>query len=76
MDVTFFFFGATALQWAIASTFTGVLDRTQRRNTVVRTPLDEGSARRRDLYLTPHNTHNRQTSMPPVGLEPTISADE
>jgi len=23
-----------------------------------------------------HNTHNRQTSMPPVGLEPTISAGE
>ena len=24
----------------------------------------------RDLYLTTHNTHNRQTSMPPVGFEP------
>ena len=32
--------------------------------------------RRRDLYLTTHNTHNRQTSMPPVGFEPTISAGE
>jgi len=41
-----------------------------------RTPLDEWSARHRDLYLTIHNTHNRQTSMPPVGFEPTISADE
>jgi len=30
----------------------------------------------RDLYLTTHNTHNRQTSMPLVGFEPTISADE
>jgi hypothetical protein len=28
----------------------------------------------RDLYLTTHNTHNRQTSMPPVEIEPTISA--
>jgi hypothetical protein len=37
-----------------------------------RTPLDEGPARRRDLYLTTHNTHKRQTSMPPVGFEPTI----
>jgi hypothetical protein len=36
-----------------------------RHNTVGRTPLDEGPARRRDLYLTTHNTHNRQTSMPP-----------
>jgi len=29
-----------------------------------------------DLYLTTHNIHNRLTSMPPVGMEPTISADE
>ena len=52
------------------------LDHTQRRTTVGRTPLDEWSARRRDLYLTTHNTHNRQTSMSPVGFEPTISAGE
>ena len=38
--------------------------------------MDEWSARRRDLYLTAHNIHNRQTSMPPVGFEPTISAGE
>ena len=48
----------------------------KRRTTVGRTPLDEWSAHRRDLYLTTHNTHNRQTSMPPVGFEPTISAGE
>jgi hypothetical protein len=35
--------------------------------TIGRTPLDEGSARRGDLYLTTHNSHNRQTSMPPAG---------
>ena len=52
------------------------LDHTQRRSTVGRTPLDEWSARRRDVYLTTHDTHNRQISMPPVGLEPTISAGE
>ena len=52
------------------------LDHTQRRSTVARTPLDEWSARRRDLYLTTHDTHNRQISMPPVGFEPTISAGE
>jgi hypothetical protein len=40
------------------------LDHTQRRSTVVRTPLDERSARRRDLYLTTQDTHNRQISMP------------
>ena len=46
------------------------LDHTQRRTTVGRTPLNEGSARRKDLYLTTHDTHNRQISMPPVGFEP------
>jgi hypothetical protein len=50
------------------------LDHTQRRTTVGRTPLDEWSARRRDLCLTKHDTHNRQISMPPVGFEPTILA--
>ena len=52
------------------------LDHTQRRSTVGRTPLDEWSARRRDLYLTTHDTHNRPISMPLVGFEPTISAGE
>jgi len=54
----------------------GFLYHTQRRTTVGRTPLDEWSVRRRDLYLTTQNTHNRQTSMPPVGFEPTIPAGE
>ena len=44
------------------------LDHTQRRTTVGRTPLDELSARRRDPYLTTHNTHNIKTSMPPGGI--------
>ena len=52
------------------------LDHTQRRSTVGRTPLDEWSARRRDLYLTTHDTHNRLISMPPVVFEPTTSAGE
>jgi hypothetical protein len=47
-----------------------------RHTTFGRTPLDEGPARRRDLYLTTHNTDNRQTSMPPVGSEPTILLSE
>jgi len=61
---------------AMASSFLRFLDHTQRRTTVGRTPLDEWSARRRDLYLTTHNTHNRQTPMSPVGFEPTISTGE
>jgi hypothetical protein len=56
--------------------FLRFLDHTQRPTTVGRTPLDEWSARRRDLYLTTHNIHNRQISMPAVKFEPTISAGE
>jgi len=52
------------------------IDNTQRRITVGRTPLDECSARLRDLYLITHSTHNRQTSMPPMGFEPTTPAGE
>ena len=59
---------------AMASSFTKFLDHTQRRITVGRTSLDEWSARRRDFYLTAHNTHNRQMSMPLVGFEPTTPA--
>ena len=49
---------------------------TLRHTTIGRTPLDEWSARRRDLYLTTHNAHNRQTSMLSVGFEPVIQASE
>jgi len=52
------------------------LDHTQRHTTVGRTPLDEWSARRKDLYLTTQDTHNRQISLPAVGFEPKISAGE
>jgi hypothetical protein len=58
----------TALYWALASSCTRLLDHTQRRATLGRIPLNEWSVRRRDLYLTTHNTHNRQTSMPRVGF--------
>ena len=52
----------------------GFLDHTQQRTAVSRTPLDKWSVRR--PCLTTHNTHNRQTSLPLVGFEPTISAGE
>jgi hypothetical protein len=51
-------------------------DHTDRHITLGRTPLDEGPARRRDFYLTTHNTHKRQTSMTPVEFEPTILVSE
>jgi hypothetical protein len=41
-----------------------------------RTPLDKWSVEAKDLYLTTHNTHNRQTSMPPARFESTIPASE
>jgi hypothetical protein len=50
------------------------LDHTQTHTTVGRAPLGEGSARRRDLYLTTQTLYKRKTSMPPVGFEPTIPA--
>jgi len=68
INSTKFVFGATAPLWARASSFTRFLDHTQRRTTVGRTLLDECSAHGRDLYLTTHNTHNRQTSMPTGGI--------
>jgi hypothetical protein len=49
---------------------------TIRHSTLGRDPLDEGSAHRRDLYLITHNTHKRQTSMPPTFFEPAIPANE
>ena len=51
-------------------------DHTQGHTTVGRTPLNKGSARRRDLYLTTHNTHNRQTSVPSAGFDPAIPAGD
>ena len=63
----FFFLWRCSPMRSVASSFLmRFLDHTQRDIT----------ARRRDLYLTTHNTRNRQTSMPPAGFEPTISASE
>jgi len=58
-----FYYGATTANgpgpphfWGFTITF--------RHTTLGRTPLDEWPARHRGLYLTTHNTHKRQTSMP------------
>ena len=50
------------------------LDHTQLHNTVVKTPLDEGSPRFTDLYLTTQNTDNRQACMSHAGYERAIPA--
>jgi hypothetical protein len=49
---------------------------THTHHTLGRAPLDEKSACRRGLYLTTHNTHNRQISMPRVGFEPAVATSE
>jgi hypothetical protein len=41
-----------------------------------KTPLEEGSARRRDLYLKTQKTHKRQTTMSPDLLKTAIPASE
>jgi hypothetical protein len=69
-------FGATALIGPGPSHSCGFVDHTQRRTAVSRTHLDGWSARRRDIYLTRQNTHNTQTSRPPVGFELAMSAGE
>jgi hypothetical protein len=60
---------------AIASS-TRFFNHTQR-ITVGRISLDEWSARHRDLYLTSYVVQQtQQSSMPPVGFEPTIAGGE
>ena len=76
MHIALFFFLWRCGPTRTMSSFLRFLDHTQRHITFGRTPLDEWSAGRRHLCLTKHNPHNRQTSMPPVGFEPTISAGE
>jgi len=51
-----FFLWRCAPTRAMASSFLRFLDHTQQRTTVGRDPLDEWSARRRDLYLTTQTT--------------------
>jgi len=50
------------------------LEITFRHTTLSRTPLVERSARQGNLYLTKHNTRDRQTSMPSEGFESAVPA--
>ena len=68
------YFWSNSPTWARVATFVRFLDHND--TPVGRTPLDEGSARRRDLYLKTHNTDKRQTSMAPAGFEPAIPAGD
>ena len=51
-----------------------VFESTLRQTTIGRTPLNDGHARRTDLYLTTHNTHYKETTMPLARFEPAILA--
>ena len=57
----FISYGAASQRGSWSPAFLRFLDHTQFRSTLGRIPLDKWSARRRDLYLIKHNTHNRQT---------------
>jgi hypothetical protein len=60
--------------WARFSTLSRLHDHTKY-TALGTTPLDEWSARRRDLYLTTHNIQETE-SHTPTGFEPTILASE
>ena len=47
-----------------------------RHATFSRNPLEERSARRTGPYMTMHNTHKKETSMPSEGFEPAFTASE
>ena len=49
---------------------------TLRQTPLGKTPLDEGSAPRRDRYLTKHKTQKRQLLISRAGIEPAIPASE
>jgi hypothetical protein len=49
---------------------------TLRRTTLGRTPLEERSARRRNLHLTTYRTYNRKSSTPPARFEPAFPASK
>jgi hypothetical protein len=62
--VKIFFLWRCGRTRAVAFSFMRFLDHTQWRTTFGRTPLDEWSANRRDLYLTTHNTQEKNIHAP------------
>jgi len=58
-------------QRARASSLSRLYDHTWH-TTAGKTPLDKWLAQFRDIYLTTHNIHKRQTYMLPAGFQPTV----
>ena len=75
-EVGLFVLGATAPQWARASSFTRFLDHTQQHTSVGRTSQDEWSTCRRDLSTRQHTTLNNKHNIHAPDGEPTISDGE
>ena len=73
---TFFKTCGYSIRLGIWRSLMGFHNHTHQIRTVCRTPLDGWSHRRRDLYLTTHNTYKIQTSMSPAGFEPVNTARE
>jgi hypothetical protein len=67
-----FFLVAQEPYWGLGRLNTEVLGRRYR--PLGRTPLDEESVHRRNLYVPTRNIRKRQKSMPSAGFEPTIPA--
>jgi hypothetical protein len=74
-SLCYFCSSSTAPSWLRPLHYRG-FTITLRHTTLGRTPPDQRSARRKDLYLTKHNTRRRQTSMSRAGFEPTIPEGE
>jgi len=70
-----FFHGSTAIVGHGLLIIEALQPHTPRHTTFGRTPRDEWSDRRRDLYLTAHKI-KRQTATPPAGFEPAILTSE
>jgi hypothetical protein len=73
--IFFIFYFCCSMQ-AMASSIMKFLDHTQWHIILGRTSLEEWSARRRELYVSAHNNHKRQTFMLPTVFEITILAGE
>jgi hypothetical protein len=69
---SFFLFWHNSPQWATAYSFVRFLYHIQWHSTVDRLLWTSDQL----VTLPKHKIHNRQTSMPPLGFEPTISAGE
>lgn len=77
-SLAMFFFsrGCSTRFRVMASSLWRLHDYTHTHITLGSTPLDYWTARRRDLYLTKHNTQEIQNWMPPAVFEPTVPASE